>query len=202
MILDHFAIAAETLEEGRAYVEATLGVALRPGGKHTHFGTHNMLLGLSDGLYLEVIAKDPDAPSPDYPRWFDLDNFSGGPRPTTWICRTDDLNDTLRSFPDAGTPVSLARGDLRWQMAVPKGGALPLDGLFPALIEWQCASHPAALLPPSGCALKSLVISHPDAMALGNGLCPTMNDKRVVFETGPPGLRAEIEAPSGLKVLQ
>ena len=43
--LDHFAVAAETLEAGRAYAEEALGVTLRPGGQHAHFGTHNMLLG-------------------------------------------------------------------------------------------------------------------------------------------------------------
>ncbi|MEL6648491.1 MAG: VOC family protein, partial [Pseudomonadota bacterium] len=42
--LDHLAIAAETLEDGREAVEAALGVSLQPGGQHAHFGTHNLLL--------------------------------------------------------------------------------------------------------------------------------------------------------------
>jgi hypothetical protein len=80
MRLDHLAVAAENLGEGRALVEEALGLALQPGGQHAHFGTHNLLMGLADGLYLEVIAVDPEAPAPGYPRWFDLDRFHGAPR--------------------------------------------------------------------------------------------------------------------------
>jgi len=41
-----------------------LGVPFQPGGRHDVFGTHNALLGLADGLYIEAIAIaiDPDAP--------------------------------------------------------------------------------------------------------------------------------------------
>ena len=70
----------------------------RAGGKHAHMGTHNRLLSLGD-LYLEVIAPDPEAPRPAWPRWFDLDNFDGPPRLTNWICRSDDLDDDLGLAP-------------------------------------------------------------------------------------------------------
>ena len=124
--MDHIAVAATTLEEGREAVEDALGVVLQSGGQHEHYGTHNLLLGLEDGLYLEVIAIDPDAPVPTYPRWFDLDRFEGRARPHIWICRTNDLASAVSRFPEAGLPVSLERGDLRWQMAVPSTGILPL----------------------------------------------------------------------------
>lgn len=29
---------------------------------------------MEDGMYLEVIAVDPDAPAPTRPRWFSLDD--------------------------------------------------------------------------------------------------------------------------------
>ena len=77
MELDHFAIAANTLAEATAHVEEALGVPLQPGGEHAVFGTHNRLLGLADGLYLEAIAIDPEATPERSPRWFDLDSFSG-----------------------------------------------------------------------------------------------------------------------------
>lgn len=44
---------------------------------HVHrlqFGTHNRCLGMEDGIYLEVIAVDPEAPPPSRPRWFGLDD--------------------------------------------------------------------------------------------------------------------------------
>lgn len=202
LALDHLAVAAETLEEGREAVEAALGVGLEPGGRHAHFGTHNLLLGLEEGLYLEVIAIDPQAPVPGVPRWFDLDRFAGRPRPRAWICRTADLDAALEAFAQAGRPVMLSRGDLAWRMAVPETGRLPWDTLFPALIEWQAGGHPAARLRPQGCALRRLVVAHPEAAALRGALAGALRDRRVVFEPGAAALRFEIDTPQGLRVLE
>lgn len=202
MRLDHLAVAAESLEAGRAHVEDCLGLHLQPGGQHAHFGTHNLLLGLEDGLYLEVIAIDPEAPAPDRPRWFDLDRFKGCPRLANWICAVQDLDVAVARHPDAGQPVALARGDLRWRMAVPDNGLLPWDNLFPALIEWQGSVHPSARLTPSGARLRRLVVSHPEAVALQAALHADLRDDRVGFEVGAAGLRAEIATPNGVRVLE
>ena len=202
LTLDHLAVAAGTLEAGRAYVEEALGVALEPGGQHAHFGTHNMLLGLEDGLYLELIAVDPGAPRPGYARWFDLDRFDGRPRPQVWISRTQDLPGFVEKYPQAGEPVALERGDLRWRMAVPESGILPYDNAFPAVIQWDCDAHPAAKLPASGCRLERMIVSHPEAGRLQQELAEVLHDARIVFEAGPPALRYEIATPSGLKVLE
>jgi hypothetical protein len=202
LALDHLAMAAETLEDGRAAVEAALGVRLQPGGRHARFGTHNMLLGLGAGLYLEVIAIDPDAPAPDGPRWFDLDRFAGRPRPRAWVCRTDDLDAHLALHPEAGGPVALARGALRWRMAVPGDGVLPFDNAYPAVIQWQAGGHPADGLAASGCRLVRLVVTHPEAAALAGRLTQVLSEPRVVVEPGAPGLRAEIATPHGVRVLE
>lgn len=200
--LDHIAIAAGSLEEGRAVVESALGVRLQPGGQHAHFGTHNLLLGLEDGLYLEVIAIDPEAAEPGYARWFDLDRFEGRPRLTNWICRSDDLTDAVACMPQTGRPVALARGDLRWQMAVPENGILPYDNCFPALMQWQSRPHPAERLAKSGCQLRELVVRHPRAAALEEELSPVLSDERVRYEVGPAGLRAEFDTPQGTRALE
>ena len=199
--LDHLAVAARTLEEGRAAVEAALGVRLQGGGRHPHFATHNLLLGLEDGLYLEVIAIDPDAPPPDYARWFDLDRFDGPPRLNTWICRSDDLAGEVVRFPRAGRPVALSRGDLNWRMAVPEDGILPYDNLFPALIQWDCEAHPAARLPEAGCALRELVVTHPEARDLRARLSPLLQTPLVRYQEGPVALSAIIDTPSGPRAL-
>ena len=110
LTLDHIAISAATLAEGVAHVEAALGVTLAGGGQHPNMATHNRLLGLGD-LYLEVIAVDPAAARPPHPRWFDLDNFSGPPRLTNWVARSDDLTTDLNHAPaGTGTPLALSRG--------------------------------------------------------------------------------------------
>ncbi len=200
MELDHLAIAGESLEAAVAHVEDALGVPLQPGGRHEMFGTHNSLLGLADGLYLEAIAVDPGAQPIRTPRWFDLDRFKGAPRMCNWICRCTDLAGVVDGLPvDAGRPVSLARGDLRWQMAVPDTGVLPFDNKFPALIEWH-SPHPAPLLTQQGCRLRHLVVAHPQAAELDTAL--GLRDPRVVIETGPAGFEATFDTPNGPRVLR
>lgn len=201
LTLDHLAVSARDLAEGAAAVEAALGVALEPGGQHPHMATLNRLLNLGD-LYLEVIAADPSAPAPAWPRWFDLDRFDGLPRLTNWIARTDDLDAALADAPTGtGLPVALARGDLRWRMAVPADGILPFDNAFPALIQWQGTAHPATRLPDRGVRLIRLTITHPQAGALRAALDGRLNDPRVVIETGTQGLRATFSTPQGERSL-
>ncbi|MEL7099517.1 MAG: VOC family protein [Pseudomonadota bacterium] len=201
MILDHLAVAGETLATARAHVEEALGMPMQPGGQHAVFATHNALMGLADGLYLEAISTDPGQPAPTRARWFDLDRFAGPPRLQNWICRTNDMAE-LAACPDgAGAPVDLTRGDLRWQMSVPEDGVLPFDNVWPALIRWQVDAHPAQMLKPTGVALKRLVLCHPEADSLRAALRRVLSDARVVVEAGEPALRAEFETPHGPRTL-
>lgn len=194
MEFDHIAVSAETLAAATEHVERALGVTLQRGGEHDVFHTHNTLLGLEEGLYLEAIAVNPDAPQPQRPRWFDLDRFSGGPRLTNWICRCADLDATLARLPDSfGAPVSLQRGDLRWRMAVPLDGVLPFDNCAPALIEWEGTAHPVARLAPSGVRLAALTVSHPQAGELAGMLGPHLSDSRIRFEEGAAGMSASFD---------
>lgn len=195
LALDHIALAAETLEAGVAHAEAALGLPLAGGGAHALMGTHNRLLGLGD-LYFEVIAIDPAASQPQHARWFDLDHFSGPPRLTNWICRAD-LN---APPPEAGRVLDVARGDLRWRMAVPESGALPMGGTYPALIEWQGDLHPTQRLPDSGARLALLEIATPDPEALCAAL-PGFADSRVQFTQGEPAFRATFDTPHGRRIL-
>ena len=202
MELDHIAVAGETLAEATAHVEAALGVPMQPGGEHAVFHTHNTLMGLADGLYLEAISVNPAAPVPERPRWFDLDRFAGPARLTNWICRCDDLDATLAALPDGfGAPVELQRGDLRWRMAVPATGVLPYDNCAPALIEWEGDVHPASRLSPTGCCLTRLVVQHPDVAALCDLLAPHLADERITFVAGLPRLEARFETPDAARVL-
>jgi len=203
LTFDHIAISANNLGDGVDMVEAALGVALAGGGEHPHMATHNRLLGLGD-LYLEVIAANPAAPRPAWPRWFDLDNFGEPPRLTNWVASSKNIIDDLSLAPaGTGVPVSLQRGDYRWQMAVPADGKLPFDGGFPALIQWQGALHPARALPESRVRLTRLEIAHPQADALQAALAPLFHDPRVVILPGPAkAMRASFATPHGWRVLE
>lgn len=202
LAFDHIALAADTLAEGVAAVEAALGVPMAGGGEHPQMGTHNRLLGLGD-LYLEVIAVNPGAPAPGRPRWFDLDRFTGAPRLTNWVARCDDLEAALDLAPaGTGVAMALARGDFRWQMAVPGDGRLPFDGAFPALIQWQGALHPAAALPDAGVRLTRLEIAHPRAADLRAALAGQFPDPRVVLVQGPAkAMAATFDTPHGQRTL-
>ena len=197
LTFDHIAISAQTLDQGVAAVESALGVTLAPGGQHPHMATHNRLLALGD-LYLEVIAIDPAAPAPIWPRWFDLDHFTGPPALSNWVARTDDLTAALaQSPPGTGIPLALSRGPYHWQMAVPATGKLPFDGAFPALIQWQPPRHPAQALPESHIRLTRLDITHPQSQALTTAL-KCLNDPRVHITQGPAkALRASFSTPNG-----
>lgn len=195
MEFDHLVIAAEELAAGVRWVETVLGVNLQPGGRHEMFGTHNALLSLGPSAYLEVISVDPGAPIPDRPRWYGLDHFSGPPRLTHWVLRTDDINKSLASMhPGVGMPVAVTRANFRWQMAVPQSGLLPYDDMHPAVISWD-GPHPAAHLPDAGIRLQTLHISHPKAEQWGKAL--SLNDSNINFENQNKDLTAYLTTPSG-----
>jgi Glyoxalase-like domain len=165
---DHLVVAAETLKAGCDWVESRLGLAPVAGGKHAGMGTHNAVLSLGPGFYLEVIAIDPGVASPARTRWFDLDQpnlkaaLREGPRLIHWAARTDDADAASARVPDLGAPIPMSRGDMHWRITVPEDGHLPGRGLVPTIIEWPDARHPSALLPDAGLRLVAIAGEHPD----------------------------------------
>jgi hypothetical protein len=197
MILDHLAVAGATLAEATAHVEDALGVQLGAGGSHARFGTHNRLIGLEEGLYLEAIAIDPEQQPQARPRWFDLDHFTGPARLAHWILRSADLDaEQAQLPPHARHPIQMQRGDLRWLMTVPPDGVQPFDNLFPSVLQWQ-SPPPAASLPQSGCHLRRLTLCHPNAADLRAALARILSDPRLVVEPGAPDMQAEFDTPHG-----
>lgn len=198
MELDHIVIAAELLEDGRAWAEHMLGAELVTGGEHAALGTHNCLLSLGPETYLEVIAIDPRGTQPAFARCFGLDAFTGPPRLVAWMARVENLTQALLSAPaGAGRIRALTRGDLHWLMAVPESGYSPYDGTYPGLIEWQSAPLPPQRLPDRGVRLERLTLSHPDADALETAL-DGFEDPRVHFRKATqPGISASLRRATG-----
>jgi hypothetical protein len=199
--LDHLVIAAETLDAGEDYVRALLGEPLEPGGKHALMGTHNRLLRLGDEAYIEVIAIDPDAPSPSRPRWFALDTpamrarIAERPRLIHWVARTDDIDAAVRTCPvPLGLPTELSRGDLRWRFALNDNGSMPFDGAAPEIIQWIGNAHPSQRLEDRGLTLLALVAAHPDADGLKRTLDALGLDSVCSVA---PGQRAALRARVG-----
>jgi hypothetical protein len=200
--LDHLVLAAQTLQEGVEYVQDVLEVALSPaGGPHPLMGTHNRLLNLGNGAYLEIIAIDPEAPAPGHPRWFALDGFAGAPRLLTWVARTGAL-ERYASL-GLGLVTRASRGDLEWLITLPADGRLHWGGLVPYLIQWG-SRHPTETLPDAGCRLGELVLRHPEPQAVDKVLKSLELDlSQVRLERAEsPDLMALVQTPAGPKLLR
>lgn len=202
MIFDHLVVGGTALAATRVHVEEALGVRMQSGGSHAVFQTHNALMGLEDGLYLEAIAPNPGVAPPTRPRWYDLDRFAGSPRLSNWACAVPDMDAALEVMPDGvGTPVRVQRGDLHWRMAVSVDGTTPFDNLWPALIEWPDGVHPAKRLSQTGVRLRRFTLVHPRAAEMAQSLAQVMVDDRVAVETGAVALHAEFDTPHGRRTL-
>ena len=205
---DHLVIVAPSLEDGVAHVREALGVEMPFGGRHPNMGTYNHLLRLGDDVFLEVIAIDPEAPSPGRPRWFGLDDaarvradWERGHRLKAWVANTRILAGILAQYGlTFGVATAQSRGALSWQFAVPEDGRLIMDGALPYLIEWSDGVNPAQAMPDVGCRLKGVTLEHPKADMVRSALTSLASLGPVSVSQGPVfKLSAEIETPDGVR---
>ncbi len=212
--LDHIVVAAKTLDVGRAWAREVLGVEATGGGKHTGLATHNTLIGLNANHYLEIIAIDPDAGEPNFPRWFGLDTqevqslIAHEPRLVAWVARVSGADDAIEQL--AATPGNLAnvvrpavRGDFRWRFAFTADGVRPLSGALPHLIQWDVPIHPSDRLPNVGVSLSSLLVADADHESLARALATlSFRDPRVqVAQSSGAQLVATLVTPRGIVTL-
>ena len=210
--LDHLVVAADTLEQGVAWCEATLGVTPGPGGRHALFGTHNRLLKIATPMfehaYLEIIAIDPQAPTPARARWFGLDDpglrerlRAAGPQLVHAVARSSQLGlqrlGLIQAGLHPGDPVQAGRdtpqGPLSWEILVRQDGTLACGGALPTLIQWQ-GRHPAQGMPDSGVTLQALTLRGvPGGAATVLGLLGV--DVREAVDG--PALQARLATPRG-----
>ena len=135
--IDHLVILVPALEPAVNHYE-TLGFTVIRGGRHNAFRTHNALIALSDGSYLELLAFYE--PNPASKLWHRLVQGGG----LVSVCaRSDQLEadiDGLRAVGvamNAPQPMERVRPDgytLRWRLAHPAG---QLSSIVPFLIEDQ-----------------------------------------------------------------
>ena len=216
--IDHLVVAADSLEQGVQWCEATLGVTPGPGGRHPLMGTHNRLLRISTEsyprAYLEIIAIDPAVPPPNRSRWFDLDDLvlkqklKQEPRLVHFVARTTDAPSALKALQQAGIDRGelvtaerpAAHGLLRWRITIRADGQRLFYGGLPTLIEWDSA-HPADAMPHSGLALHSLHVSHPRPADMDLAYA-AIGLQGVAVEQGMPNLKAALATPRGIVTLE
>jgi catechol 2,3-dioxygenase-like lactoylglutathione lyase family enzyme len=132
--IDHLVIVVPDLDQAHRNYQA-LGFTVVPGGRHPT-GSHNALIALADGAYLELIAFYQ--PSPAH-KWWEPLHKGGGL--VDYCLQTDDLRHDTAALRRAGVPIddpsplSRVRPDgyeLRWVLSIPRP---PYRGVAPFLIE-------------------------------------------------------------------
>lgn len=210
--LDHIVIVASALEEGVDFCEKKLGVKLAQGGEHVRVGTHNALLNLGSGVYLEVIAVNPKAVATDCPRWFGMDwpdqreRAADGPYLATFVARTNDISHAVAELPYIGPVRDMQRGALEWQITIRDDGALVEGGALPTVIQWPDGVHPTQKLPASGCSLVRLDVFHPQPAHLREawGRIGLAEDDRLRINEAAvalPRFVAHVATPGGVVVM-
>lgn len=202
--IDHFAIGADTLEQGVAAMKNILGVEVPRGGKHDAMSTHNCVMQSGNESFFELIAIDPDAPDPGRTRWFTLDNpatqarLTERPRALCWVVGTDDLDAVIAASPvDLGEVVLFTRGDRSWRLTVPGDGSLPMGGLVPAFIEWSPGPHPSTGQQDLGVTLTNVHLHHPDPAQLTAVFQALGVDHLATVNEGDAALSFELDTPGG-----
>jgi len=227
--IDHLVILAQTLDQGVAWCEATLGVTPGPGGDHPQFGTHNRLIKIATPkfplAYLEIIAINPEAKSQGdtkVKRWFDMDETTlqaavvVAPQLVHFVAQTDELQagrTALKALGiDRGPALQTSRhsrkGLLQWQITVREDGQRLFDGALPSLIQWgkpdaaePLRLHPRNSLPRSGVTLQSVAVTHPTAAKL-QAAYEAIGLTGVTVEDGPANITVTLNTPKGPVTLQ
>ncbi len=227
--IDHLVIVAQSLEQGVQWCEETLGITPSPGGEHTLYGTHNRLFKIATPenpmAYLEIIAIDPKAVRPKRAcptRWYDMDNpelqkaVAIAPRLVNFVVNTPDIKAARMAIRMQGIDRGPAihgnrrtnRGVLNWQISVRADGQRLFDGCMPSLIQWgkpeatdPLRLHPRNTLTRSGVTLQSLEVTHPSAQKL-QAAYDAIELNRVSVTEGPANLKATLQTPKGIVVLE
>jgi hypothetical protein len=200
-VIDHLVWGGPDLENEIARLERWTGVRATIGGRHPGEGTHNALIGLGPGRYLELISPDPTQAPPGRPRWFGLDNVTS-PRLITWAAKCPDLDRRAAAARVAGVPLGDVRSGRR---ALPSGRVLSWNltypdvragaGLIPFLIDWGASPHPAGTTP-GGVDLMGLRAEHPEPAAIREWLRRLELDLPVTAGSAP-ALIATLDTPRG-----
>ncbi len=165
--VDHLVYAAPDLDAACAEIERRLGVAPSPGGQHIGRGTRNALVAIGPRTYLEIIAPDPEQPSPYGPRWFSVDSIEA-PRLVAWAAAATNVTQLVADAARRGvhlgsvTSGSRKRADgvpLTWEVTDPT--TVLADGVVPFFIDWKTSPHPATSAT-VGPTLVELRGRHPD----------------------------------------
>jgi hypothetical protein len=199
--LDHIVLAARSLAEGVAHVEALTGIRASPGGRHTNGETENALLSLGDGVYLEIVA--PQAGAKGTHDWVAFCRASATPRILTYAMRSAHTLAELAGReiaagrpPDGPYDLGRERADgalLAWKLLDVETGAF--DRAVPFFIDWKDSEHPSLTAAP-GARLLRFIVRHPDAAGLQERLA-SLSVEAEVEHSAATAFEALLDTPKG-----
>ena len=144
--IDHLVLGSKCLQAGTDYIENLLDLKLSPIGHHKKMGTHNRVLKLG-GLYLEVIAIDPESNVKLKNTFFGLDNpfvkdtILSKPRLISFVVSSSS-NVCSELYPKK---TYIERSKYKWNFMRPNENILekdvyPYSDIFPSIIHWLTPS--------------------------------------------------------------
>jgi len=209
LVVDHLVWCVDSVDKGIEKFEALTGVRPCIGGQRLGLGTHNALLSLGDGVYLEILALDPAQKMEA--RWIGID-CPTKPCLATYCVQSDGkLEDVQASAKakgyDIGSIKDYSRENtegktLKWRLAADHHTSgyekLPFRGLVPFIVDWSVnpLEHPSAISP-KGCRLAELRAYHPNPEELRK-VFEALNLKGITVEAGDTErLEAILDSPNG-----
>jgi hypothetical protein len=172
MQLDHLSYAAgpDGLEATAEHLSGVLGEQFVDGGVHPRFGTANMVMPLTEGRYLEVVAvlDHPASDKAPFGQAVRARSMTGGGW-LAWVLRVDDIEVVEKRLERRAVQGNRHRPDgveLRWKQI----GLLALraDPQLPFFVEWQMPEREHPSYRASGnVTLSSIELSgDPDRLAV------------------------------------
>jgi hypothetical protein len=160
--IDHVILGIDDLDRGVKAFEAATGVKPVYGGKHPG-GTHNALVSLGDGIYLEILAVQEGVTVPaDYADLKNMETLT----PVGWAVSSSDSAELRNRLSAAGIALSEPVDGSR---TTPRGATLSWQSFAlnesspeaPFFIVWsEQTAHPSTTSP-SGCKLQQWSIASP-----------------------------------------
>ncbi|MFT5133679.1 MAG: hypothetical protein ACI9SC_002152 [Gammaproteobacteria bacterium] len=203
-VVDHFMWAAVDLESASAEFERLTGVRPAFGGRHIGFGTHNSLVSLSNGSYMEVLALDPEQDDKG-PIGAEIALLES-PAILAFHIKRADLEGVVRVYEEMNIPytgpfdLSRQRPDgevLRWRLLLP--GSPVFKHALPVFIDWMEAPHPS-MSAPTGCTLTHFEVGHPKDAELIS-LYEKLDVSLPVVHSKEAYAKATLNTPKGKVVL-
>ena len=163
--VDHFMWAAVDLESASAEFERLTGVRPAFGGRHIGFGTHNALVSLSNGSYMEVLALDPEQDTGG-PLGAEIALLTS-PAILAFHIKRADLESVVSVYEEMNIdykgPFDLSRQRpdgvvLKWRLLLPESPVY--KHALPVFIDWMDAPHPSTSTP-TGCELTQFEVGYP-----------------------------------------